>query len=38
VVEREHNSQLGERLAEERRQLRPLPAAPMELPRFSGRY
>jgi hypothetical protein len=29
VVEREHNSQLGERLAEERRQLRPLPAAPI---------
>jgi Mu transposase, C-terminal domain len=29
VVEREHNSQLGERLAEERRHLRPLPAAPI---------
>jgi hypothetical protein len=29
VVEREHNSQLGERLAAERRQLRPLPAAPI---------
>jgi hypothetical protein len=29
VVEREHNSQLGERLAEERRHLRPLPAAPV---------
>ena len=29
VVEREHNSQLGERLAEERRHLRALPAAPI---------
>jgi len=29
VVEREHNSQLGERLAAERRHLRPLPAAPI---------
>jgi hypothetical protein len=29
VVEREHNSQVGERLAEERRYLRPLPAAPI---------
>lgn len=29
VVEREHNSQLVERLAEERRHLRPLPAAPI---------
>jgi hypothetical protein len=29
VVEREHNSQIGERLAEERRHLRPLPAAPI---------
>jgi transposase InsO family protein len=29
VVEREHNSQLGERLAEERRHLQALPAAPI---------
>ena len=29
VVEREHNSQVGERLVEERRYLRPLPAAPI---------
>jgi hypothetical protein len=29
VVEREHNSQVTERLAEERRHLRPLPAAPI---------
>lgn len=29
MVEREHNSHLGERLAEERRHLRPLPAAPI---------
>ena len=29
VVEREHNSKLGERLLEERRHLRPLPAAPI---------
>lgn len=29
VVEREHNSKLGERLAEERRHLRELPAAPI---------
>jgi hypothetical protein len=29
VVEREHNSQLGERLATERRHLRPLPTAPI---------
>jgi hypothetical protein len=29
VIEREHNAQLGERLAQERRHLRPLPAAPI---------
>jgi hypothetical protein len=29
MVEREHNSQVGEPLAEERRYLRPLPAAPI---------
>lgn len=29
VVEREHNSKLGERLLEERRHLRPLPGAPI---------
>jgi hypothetical protein len=34
VIEREHNAPLGEKLAEERRQLRPLP--PMALPAYTA--